>query len=515
MSEQPFPPRATKTMTRVEEMRLTESNAISTGMTSSSLMENAGSAVADTIIRLKGKTGRVLVTCGPGKNGGDGLVVARKLLHHGYKVTTLLLVPPESLKPEETKSKWKEYESLGGTYFVADRDDWERRLETEIRACDLIVDAIFGTGIEGEISGTPAMVIDAVNSSGKLVFAVDTPSGLDPFTGRVAGKAVRAGVTVSFHAPKQGLISRSDLTGEVVVADIGIPKSASAFIEVDNVLSALLPRHRFTHKGDYGTVMVVGGSELYSGAPALAGLAALRAGAGLVFIEAPEAVAASIRSMSPDLIVRSLPGDRLRPSHWKSMRLEFERANVISIGPGLGRSKGSVGVALEIAKRALSNGKKLVIDADALDIAERIASTSSPTHAALTPHAGEFRRLTGQDVGDQWTERIAVAREFARSHNSTVLLKGYHTVISDGSRVKVHEGGNPGMSKGGMGDVLTGVLSGIMAQGSNAFEASCAAAFICAETADLLFASKGFHYVASDLVSALPEVLRKYDRYAD
>jgi hydroxyethylthiazole kinase-like uncharacterized protein yjeF len=501
-------------MVHPDEMGIAELNAVQLGVSSLELMEKAGSAVADAVARST-KSGRVLVVCGPGKNGGDGLVAARSLLERGYSVVVLLAVPPESLTADETKLNWNRYSQLEGTYIATDQEGWLERARQGMRKSKTIVDALFGTGIRGEISGDAAAVIDLMNSSRRPIVSVDTPSGLDPFTGTASSKAVHARVTVTFHAMKKGLVSRRDLTGKVSVADIGMPKSASVFVDREDVLSALPARGRFTHKGDYGVVLVVGGGELYSGAPALAALAALRTGAGLSLVASPESVASSVRSMSPDLIVRSLPGERLSPGHLNLLKAELDRATVVAIGPGMGRAEDSLEGILEIAERVLAEGKRLVVDADALGISEQLVSTASPKSVILTPHAGEFKRLTGKEVAPQWPARVNEVKEFARSRNCTVMLKGYHTVISDGFVVKVNEGGNPGMSKGGTGDILTGVASGLLAQGSGALQAACAAPRICGEAADKLFTSKGFHYTASDLLTALPEVLKEYDRYSD
>lgn len=501
-------------MVHPDEMRIAELNAVQLGVSSLALMEKAGSAVADAVARLT-RSGRVLVVCGPGKNGGDGLVVARSLLERGYPVVVLLAVPPGSLAADETKLNWNRYSQLEGTHIATDQEGWLERARLEMRRSKTIVDALFGTGIRGEISGDAAAVIDLIGSSRKPIVSVDTPSGLDPFTGTASSKVVHAHATVTFHAMKKGLASRPDLTGKVSVVDIGMPRSASLFVNREDVVSALPARDRFTHKGDYGVVLVVGGSELYSGAPALAALAALRTGAGLSLVASPESVASSIRSMSPDLIVRSLPGERLSSGHLNLLKAELDRATVVAVGPGMGRAEDSLRGILEIVERVLAEGKRLVVDADALGISGQLVATASPKSVILTPHAGEFKKLTGKEVGPQWPERVNEVKEFAKSRNCTVILKGYHTVISDGSVVKVNRGGNPGMSKGGTGDILTGVVSGLLAQGSGALQAACAAPHICGEAADRLFTSKGFHYTASDLLTALPEVLKEYDRYSD
>lgn len=502
-------------MERADEMRCVESNANSLGVPAATFMENAGVAISDALAHLSRSKGEVLVLCGPGKNGGDGLVAARQLLRHGRQVTVSLLVPPESLKATEARSNWERYLQLNGPHIHAGQGDWVKRTKLEIRACSVMVDAIYGTGIRGEIVGDVAEIIDEMNASRKPVIAVDTPSGLEPFSGVVASKAVRATITVTFHALKRGLILRRDLAGKIRVAGIGIPESASLFVASRDVSDALPARGRFTHKGDYGTVVVVGGSELYSGAPALAALAALRTGAGLVYVACPDKVATSIRSMSPDLIVRGLPGDRITHGHVDALERELDRASVLALGPGLGRAEDSAVGIREIAQRALAQSKMLVIDADALCMCESLPDGSSPRSVVATPHAGEFKKMAGVEVGTHWAERVDPVREFASSHRCAVMLKGHDTVISDGSLVKVNRGGNPGMSKGGMGDVLTGVLAGLLAQGSAVMAASCGAAYLCDEAADLLFASKGFHYTATDLILALPEVLRRYDRYAD
>jgi len=500
-------------MVHPDEMRIAESNAAELGVTSLELMERAGSAVAEAVARLTGR-GRVVVICGPGKNGGDGLVVARSLLERRYPVVVLLSVSPESLSADETKLNWSRYLQLRGSSITTDQEGWLEAARKEMRRSKTVVDALFGTGIRGEISGNAATIIDLMNSSKKPIVSVDTPSGLNPFTGTASSKVVHARVTVTFHAMKKGLTSKHGLAGKVSVADIGIPKSASLFVDQGDVDSALSPRDRFSHKGDYGVVLVIGGSELYSGAPALVALAALRTGAGLSLVASPDSVASSIRSMSPDLIVRGLPGERLGSGHLNSLRAELDRATVVAVGPGMGRADDSLREILEIAKRVLAEGKRLVVDADALGISEQLAPVASPKSVILTPHAGEFKRLTGKEVGPQWLDRVHEVKEFARTHNCTVILKGYHTVISDGFLVRVNKGGNPGMSKGGTGDILTGVTSGLLAQGSSTLQAACAAPRICGMAADMLFTSKGFHYTASDLLTSLPEVLKEYDRYS-
>ena len=498
----------------VEEMRIAESNSEQFGVTRLSLMEKAGTAVAEAAKKVKQRPGTVVVVCGSGNNGGDGLVAARHLLQDGYRVTVFLTSESSGIRTGEARANFEAFKKTGGEHFDTSNGDFLRRLVEGLRRADLIIDAIFGTGIAGKITGLPAEAISLMIESGKKIIAVDTPSGLDPFSGQVAEIAVKADLTVTFHGQKKGLAERAEYTGVVEVVDIGIPINANLFVTEEDLRALLKPRPRFSHKGDYGTVLVIGGSDLYSGAPALAGLAALRTGTGLAFIGAPEAVAPSIRATSPDLIVRPLPGGSVKPEHLDLLKEQFERATVVAIGPGLGRDELSLETAKMIFELSMRSDKPIVLDADAIGVINSVKSSRSD-RAVITPHAGEFKRITGTETKEHWRDRLQVVNEYSSKKNCTILLKGHHTVLSDGKRTRVYRGGNPGMAKGGMGDVLTGVISGLISQNLGVFDSACLGAYITGEAANRLFKTMGFHFLASDLLSAIPEVMREYDRVSE
>lgn len=494
-----------------EEISMAEANSVYSGVTRLSLMENAGVAVANTVRRFAVAPSRVAVVCGAGNNGGDGLVAARYLLKDGYDVTVLLLSGPSEIRTEEAKTNWEEFRKLDGRYVDTTARDFQTRLANELKAADIIVDAIFGTGISGEIGGLPATVIREINESGKTIVAVDTPSGLDPFSGTIAGIAVKANCTVTFHINKKGLVEHPEHSGAIEVVDIHIPVTSNFFIGEADLGATLRPRFAFSHKGDFGTVLTIGGSSLYHGAPALAALAALRTGCGLSIIAAPEIVAPSIRAVSPDLIVMPLPGTALRLEHLDLLRPQLDKASVLAIGPGLGKEAPTLQAAIAILELAIYSGRSIVLDADAIDVINR-TELSKPERVVITPHAGEFERIAGTRPGPVWRDRIGPVRDFSLRRKCTTLLKGHHTVISDGKRIRVYAGGNPGMAKGGVGDVLTGVISGLISQGNEVFDSACAGAYTLGASGDNLLRKMGFHFVASDLICELPEIMRCHSK---
>ena len=266
-------------------------------------------------------------------------------------------------------------------------------------------------------------------------------------------------------------------------------------------------------KRDFGSLLIVGGSEVYSGAPALAGLAALRTGAGLVVIAAPASVASTIRCYSPNLIVHSLSGGVVSAHDVDRLYALLGSSDGVVLGPGIGLNRETQKVIPSIVEMAARAEKPLLIDADAIRaLAERKQLLRG---AVITPHAGEFKAISGTDVRLRWKQRPLICKKFARDYSCTLLLKGHNTVISDGRRVKVNRTGNPGMAVGGMGDVLSGIIGAFLAQGADRFSAAVAGAYIHGLTGDLVRKRKGFHMVASDLVEALPYLLRRYDRLAD
>jgi len=270
------------------------------------------------------------------------------------------------------------------------------------------------------------------------------------------------------------------------------------------------PRDPHSHKGDYGRLLIVGGSDVYSGAPALAGMASLRTGVGLVFIAAPRRISSVIRSYSPDLIVHELCDDVVTSKDLSAIGKLLTQSDALVLGPGIGRSSGTNAVIPQIIQKAHAMKKSILVDADAIRAVAGMRYDG--INMILTPHAGEFKALSGVEVPLEWRKRVPICVDFAKRKRCVLLLKGHETVVTDGFRVKVNRTGNPGMAKGGMGDVLSGIIGAFLAQHVEPFHAAVAGAFLHGRAGDLLLKEKGFHMISSDLVEILPAVLKQYDR---
>jgi NAD(P)H-hydrate epimerase len=458
-----------------EEMNAIDTNCRYFGLLPLQLMENAGAALArEVAARARGK--RIAVIAGRGNNGGDAFVAARHLV--GFDVTIFLLGRSRDIATEEAKRNWEILERLG--YDLREIKDAS---QLRLGEFDLILDGIFGTGVRGPVLGLEALAIDAINSSERPVISIDVPSGLG--TNRV----VRADATVTFHRPKP------EMPGEVVVADIGIPQAAEFFVGQGD-LWLMGRRSQESHKGDSGRILVIGGGP-YTGAPALSALAALRAGADIVTVAAPKEAARTVSGYSPNLIVQELSADHLCPQDLPVLKEQIARHDVVVMGMGLGRHPETRETLADIMPLC----KKTVIDADALH-------PDLPLKGIVTPHAGEFLRISGISLADlDYRERVEPLRGYARQKGLVVLLKGKVDLISDGEVVRANTTGNPGMTVGGTGDVLAGVTAAFYAR-APALRAATAAAFVNGRAGDLVYPEKDFGMVATDVIEKIPEAMR-------
>ncbi len=457
-----------------EEMKAIDSNCRYFGLLPLQLMENAGAAVANEAAAIAGGR-RIAIVAGRGNNGGDAFVAARHL--KDFHVTTYLLGRSRDITTAEAKRNWDILQGLGfGLVEVGGLED------ISLQDCDLVVDAIFGTGVRGPIKGLESLAIDAINSSGKTVLSVDVPSGLG------TNKAVQPDLTVTFHRPK------ADLPGEVKVVDIGIPPQVE-FLVGPGDLWLVGTRSKDSHKGDSGRVLVIAGGP-YTGAPALTAMAALRAGADLSTVATPKTAAKTIAGFSPNLIVRGLSSDHLCPEDLPVLKDLIPKHDVVVMGMGLGRHPETMEALAEIIP--LCN--KAVIDADALQ-------PDLPLKGIVTPHAGEFKRISSVTLHPDYIERIDPVRTFARKAGLVVLLKGRVDLISDGDIVRGNTTGNPGMTVGGTGDVLAGVTASFYCR-TTALRAAVAAAFVNGRAGDLVYTEKDFGLVATDVVEKIPEAMR-------
>lgn len=496
------------------------------GVPSLLLMENAGLRVVEVIRqhfggRLTGK--RVLIFAGRGNNGGDGLVVGRHLLNAGAEVKVFLLARPEDLRGDAAVNLGI-YQKMGGKLYPILEEKDLQRVDIALLYAEMAVDAIYGTGFKGAALGLAGEVIKMLGNTRVPVVAVDLPSGLEANTGRVHGPCVRATYTVTFALPKLGLYlyPGAAYVGRLVVADIGIPRAlvagqplAREVVTQDWCAQRLLPRQPWGHKGDYGHVLVAGGSPGLTGAVVMAAEGALRSGAGLVTAAVPAAVHAVLEEKTLEVMTMALPCTEEGALATKALPALEEfggRCQVVAIGPGLGRHPASQALVREYLVRARC---PLVLDADGLNalVGQVHILKEAKVPVVLTPHPGEMARLLGTTAARVQEDRLGVAERAAQEWGVTVVLKGARTVVaSPAGRTYLIPTGNPGMATGGSGDVLTGIIAGFLAQGVPAEEAAALGAYVHGAAGDAAAKARGQRALtAGDILAYLPQVLRELE----
>lgn len=497
-----------------EEAAAVDENASYLGIPRRLLMESAGKEVAQALCRevdVKGKD--VTVFAGLGNKGGDGFVTSRYLVNAGAKVHIILLGAEEAIRTEEALENWRILKVMDSTVRLTQiRDSSDlAKLKPVTDESIAIIDAMLGTGIVGPLREPFLSAVNLINSSKAFKLAIDIPTGLNPSTGEVYEGVVKAELTVTMHKVKKGMVGRGEYTGKIIVADIGIPPEAELYAGPGDVKIVLKPRPPQAHKGDFGRILVVGGSQEYSGAPALTALASLRAGADLVIVASPASVAGVIRSFSPNLIVKPLAGDRLSLKNVGEVEPLIKNSTAVAVGAGLGLEPETFEAVDELVRRVGVLKKPILIDADGLKAIAESKPDLEGLAAVLTPHAGEFKMLTGVTLPKGWLERVPYVKEASRSWKSVILLKAHEDIISDGEKVKVNRTGNPGMTVGGTGDVLAGVVATFIGWGVEPFKAAVAGAFINGLAGDLAVKEKGYHILATDVIDELPEVMKRFE----
>ncbi len=466
-------------------MQEADRRTIEAGTPSSVLMERAGHAVAVSVARLLGGAygRRVLVLAGKGNNGGDGLVVARKLHRMGALVRIALARPPRDLSGDPLAM----YEQLVPLKVPVGMPD--AALVGEVaRSSDVVVDAVFGTGFRGAAGGRVASWIEAVNEAATPVVSVDIPSGVDGADGTARGPAIRATRTVAIAALKCGHVlgKGPELSGEIELADIGIavePDDAAAFVSEAEDVRKMLPRRRpDAHKWSAGSVLVVGGSRGMSGAAVLAARAALVGGAGIVCLAIPESLQPQVAAAHPEILTRPLeetPDGFISSAALADVAELASRYRALVLGPGLGRSEDSAALVRSVLGR-LEN--PVVVDADALnclgtDAVDVVGTREAPT--LLTPHPAEMGRMLGVGPAEVDADRLTVASEVASKWGCVVLLKGPRTVVAGPEGVPVvNATGGPELATAGTGDVLAGLCAALIAAGATPVAAAVAGAYI-------------------------------------
>lgn len=485
------------------------------------LMENAGrQAVAAMEAAFDDlATSHVGVLCGRGNNGGDGFVIARTLVQRGVETSVFLLGSVADVRGD-ARTNLEVLGRIGLTVVeITNAQDWELHF-SEISRCELLVDAILGTGFHGQLSGLLETVVADVNGLGVPVVAIDLPTGLSADTAEVEGEAIEASMTVTLAAPKISLIlpPADSRSGDLVIADIGIP--LPLLDEVEGPYLELLTRERMrdlvparaadSHKGDFGRVLVVAGSLGRSGAAHLAAIGALRSGAGLVTIATPKSCLPIVAAMAPEYMTEGLEETTSGTVDYAALDrvLEF-KADVIALGPGLGQSPGTAAFVHGLLERA---GVPLVLDADALNAfsgdPDRLMGRDG-VDVVITPHPGEMARLLNTSVEAVQHDRLRHATEFAARHRVHVVLKGHRTIIAGpDNRAFINLTGNSGMATGGTGDILTGMIAAWFGQLLDAEAACKLAVYLHGAAGDLAEADEGdVALVAGDVAARLGDAV--------
>jgi len=489
------------------------------GVPSLTLMENAGAAVAAFVLSQYPAAESVGVICGKGNNGGDGLVAARKLHEAGQEVRVLLLAERSELRGDAAEMFTRLPMPAVG---VSKNDQLKTEAARAVFDADVLIDAILGTGFRPPVSGLYAEAIAAMNASSAPVVAVDIPSGADAdVMGEQVGAVARADAIVTFTAPRPAHVFGMLTPGPTVVAPIGSPDEAVVSSLQLNLITAgavaplIGPRPAASNKGSFGHVLVLGGSTGKAGAAAMAGMAALRAGAGLSTVATAKSVLATVASFHAELMTEPLEETEagsialasLQPGRLDAL---VKAKTVLAVGPGISRHPETAEFVRSVVKKYKV---PIVLDADGLNAFEgRAAELKSRGTLVITPHPGEMARLAGSTIPAVQHDRLNVARTFARDHALIVVLKGHRTLMAqpDGT-VWVNTTGNPGMATGGTGDILTGMVAGLMAQNPDRIaEAVIAAVHLHGLAGDVARESMGEHsMVATDLLKALPEAFRR------
>ncbi|MCQ2070942.1 MAG: NAD(P)H-hydrate dehydratase [archaeon] len=455
------------------DSRVMDANSEALGIGVDVLMDNAGKALAGFLSeRFPGK--HLMIYCGHGNNGGDGFAAACYLPKD--LVSVCILESPEKIRSPIVR---RYYESLECPVYTFGQEPSDH---------EVIVDSVLGTGITGELRPLHRRYTDHVNNSGKTIVSVDVPTGIG-----LEG-AVVPDMTLTMHEAKEGM--NVENCGEIIIADIGMPSEAYSFIGPGDFLRYPIPS-KDSHKGSNGRLLVIGGGP-YCGAPAMAGIAAMRTGVDLVTVATPESSFLQVSMQSPVLVMHRLSGERLSKEHIPELLEMSGRNDAVLIGPGLGRHPETVEAVKEFIKKY--NGP-LVIDADAIT-ALGADFTSTCRETVLTPHAREFMSLGEETVVSEKADRMGC----------TILKKGREDIVSDGIHTRTNRSGCVGMTSAGTGDVLAGIVGGLLSKGMSAFDAACLGAYISGLAGESAFEERSYGMIATDIIDNIPKILKKHLR---
>jgi NAD(P)H-hydrate epimerase len=477
------------------EMKVIDTNSEYFGVPILQLMENAGKSVSEFVrTTVKDTKKNILLLCGTGNNGGDGFVAARYLTQY-YKV--IVFLAGAEVKTEIAKKNFQKLQTYEVKIYYSPRD-----LDRLLAENDVLIDALLGTGLAGELKEPYSTIVKKINETKKkIIVSVDVPTGL------CSAHSISPDYTLTFHDRKEGMTDKN--SGKITIVDIGIPQEALTYVGPGE-LSVYYPRPaKKSHKGENGVVLVIGGGP-YIGAPALSGLAALRTGVDLVYIATPQRSWESVAAFSPNFIVKDLTHDMLTKEDIPPIEELLGKCTGVILGPGLGTASETEEAIVPLVRRIIAKKKPLVLDADAIKpIGENLSLIKNST-TVVTPHVGEFKKLTGITLSQEVDTRISTVKEWAKKIGITIFLKGYIDVLSNGTEVKQNKVHNEAMTVGGTGDVLAGIIGALLSKGVRPFEAVRVAAFLNGEAGNEAFQKKSYGLLATDIIDEIPNVLKKY-----
>lgn len=461
-------------MISILESRILDRNCEALGISLDTLIDNAGAALYDFL--SKGYSGKkILIVCGAGNNGGDGFACARRF---GKKASVALLFPPEKIKTEAAK---RHFEALGR--------EAQMFSDVSLDKYDVVVDCGLGTGVRSPLDNVYKDYIKKLKKfKGKIVSA-DVPTGFG------TRDALLPNVTVTFHDRKEGMTE--DNCGSIIVADIGIPEEALHIVGPGDMLLYPVPKED-SHKGENGRLLVIGGGP-YIGAPAMSALAAMRVGVDVVRIATPKRSFAAIASMTPNFIMHQLPGDVLQEKDVKDLLELTKKVDAVLIGPGLGTADETMAAVREFVLRCK---KPMVVDADGITAISVMSVVTE--NVIITPHRGEFEKFSGFSLSG------CDLMDISKKRNVTILLKGVTDVIVHNDKKRTNRSGTPAMTVGGTGDVLSGIVAGLLSKGMDTFNAASLGAFISGAAGEKAYDEFSYGLLATDVIDMIPKVLKEH-----
>ena len=506
-----------------EEVAILDNNSEWLGIPKSHLMECAGYSFTMEIIKRynlnNNSNSKVLIFCGTGNNGGDGFVVARHLSSFGIRSLLVLIGNPKNIRTQEAKQNWdiisNNLNYIIQIKLIKDSTDIEglSKALDESNGFNIIVDGLLGTGIKGNIREPVSTAINFINKLKKIkkipIVSIDVPSGLDPNTGIVAHKAIKSDLVITFHRNKRGMTIDNKYINDICVKSIGIPWEASLFVGRGDLIPTLKVRNIDNHKGQFGRVLVIGGSKNYSGAPAYSSLTGIHFGCDLVITYVPQVVADVIRNYSPNLIVRTQPGDWLNSDALDEISWLIDWSNAIVIGPGMGIEEETEKLLVELLKKIKMGKKSLVLDADALKLVKDHLGQIKGQQVILTPHEEELKIMTGVEMPpyNNIEKRGKKIFELAKKLDVTLLIKGPYDYISNGKQLKINKTGCPEMSMGGTGDVLAGLCACFLTTENDSFQSACSAAFINGYIGEYVKKQFGDRFTSMDMINNINKAI--------